>query len=106
MDKTVPYVVLTTCPDGENAGRIAGILVTEHLAACVNIVPGIQSWYRWQGTVQSSQEHLLVIKTSSDRYERLEKRLQALHPYELPEIIAVSVADGLPAYLSWLFHPE
>ncbi|MHB1586971.1 MAG: divalent-cation tolerance protein CutA [Acidiferrobacteraceae bacterium] len=106
MSPTSACILLTTCPDKASAETIASTLVTERLAGCVNIVPGISSWYRWQGEVRSSTEHLLLIKAPCAHYDRLEARLQALHPYELPEIIAVTVASGLPAYLSWLSHPE
>jgi periplasmic divalent cation tolerance protein len=94
-------LVLCTCPP-EAAERLAAALVEEQLAACVNVLPGIQSVYRWQGAVERSAETLLLAKTTSDRYPALETRLRALHPYELPEIIALPIERGLPGYLSWV----
>lgn len=93
---------LCTCPDAATAGQLAETLVGERLAACVNIVPGLRSVYRWQDAVQRDEEVLLLIKTTRTRYPALETRLPALHPYELPELVAVEVADGLPAYLRWV----
>jgi len=93
---------LCTCPDMATAERIAGTLVEEQLAACVNLLPGVTSLYRWQGRLQRDAEVLLLIKTTRDRYPALQARLPLLHPYELPELLAVEAADGLPAYLHWL----
>lgn len=93
---------LTTCPDAASAERIAAALVEEHLAACVTIVPGLRSVYRWQGAIERADEHLLLIKTTADEYPALQARLQTLHPYELPELLAVEAVDGLPAYLQWV----
>lgn len=93
---------LSSCPDPASAERLAEALVGEQLAACVNIVPGLRSVYRWQGTVQREAEVLLLIKTTRARYPALQVRLQALHPHELPELVAVEVAAGLPAYLRWV----
>lgn len=99
-------IVLTTCPDAETAGRIARALVEERLAACVNILPPMRSVYRWKGQVEEASEQLLVIKSVSAQFAALRDRLRALHPYELPEIVAVPILDGLPEYLAWLNHPE
>ena len=93
---------LTTCPDAGCAERIAAALVEEHLAACVTIVPGLRSVYRWQGAIERADEQLLLIKTTADEYPALQARLQTLHPYELPELLAVEAVDGLPAYLQWV----
>lgn len=93
---------LTTCPDAASAERIAAALVEEHLAACVTIVPGLRSVYRWQGAIERADEHLLLIKTTADAYPALQARLQTLHPHELPELLAVEAVDGLPAYLQWV----
>ncbi|QNN47788.1 divalent-cation tolerance protein CutA [Thermomonas brevis] len=93
---------LCTCPDAATAGQLAETLVGERLAACVNIVPGLRSVYRWQDAVQRDEEVLLLIKTTRARYPALQARLPALHPHELPELVAVEVADGLPAYLRWV----
>ncbi|PKM13512.1 MAG: divalent-cation tolerance protein CutA [Gammaproteobacteria bacterium HGW-Gammaproteobacteria-3] len=95
-------IILCTCPDQATAQRVAETLVTAKLAACVNIVPGLTSVYRWQGRIESAQEHLLLIKTRQDRYPALEASIRQNHPYELPEIIAVSVEQGLPEYLHWI----
>lgn len=95
-------VCLSTCPDAETADRIAEALVAEGYAACVNLVPGITSIYRWQGVVERSSEVMLVIKTAESSFEALRDRLLELHPYELPELIAVPVGPGLPAYLDWV----
>lgn len=95
-------ICLTTCPDADSAGRIARALVEEHLAACVNILPGLRSLYRWQGRIEDSAEVLLLIKTRAERYPALEARLCELHPYELPELLAVEADKGLPAYLQWV----
>lgn len=95
-------ICLSTCPDRAAAERIADALVEERLAACVNIVPGLTSVYRWQDQIRRDEELLLVIKTHSDRLDALRQRIDELHPYELPELIAVEAADGLPAYLDWV----
>lgn len=94
-------LVLCTCPP-EAADQLATALVEEQLAACVNVLPGIQTVYRWQGALERSAESLLLAKTTSDRYLALETRLRALHPYDLPEIIALPVERGLPGYLAWV----
>lgn len=91
-----------TCPDAESARAIALALVEERLAACVNQLPGVRSTYRWQGSVEQADEVLLLIKTTADRLDALTARLRRLHPYELPELIAVEVRAGLPAYLDWV----
>lgn len=95
-------VCFCTCPDPASARRIATALVEERLAACVQILPGMQSVYRWQGRVDTADEVLLLAKTSRAAYPALQDRLRALHPYELPELVAVEAADGLPAYLQWV----
>jgi periplasmic divalent cation tolerance protein len=97
-----PQIVLCTVPDDAVAKRIASALVEERLAACVNIVQGVTSVYRWQGAVETAAELLLIIKTNAAVYPRLQDRLRTLHPYELPEIIAVSPAGGLPDYFAWI----
>jgi periplasmic divalent cation tolerance protein len=95
-------LVLCTVPDRAHAERIAGTLVEERLAACVNILPGVVSVYRWQDAVEHDDELLLLIKTSVDVYDRLETRIRALHPYELPEIISVPILTGQADYLEWI----
>jgi len=101
-DETKYILVLSTCPGSISAKKIARDLVTEKLAACVNIVPGVKSFFSWVGKVDSSDEHLLVIKTTLDLYDAVEKRIKKLHPYELPEIIAVPIHTGLAGYLDWI----
>ena len=97
-----PLIVLCTVPDEDTAEDIAGTLVSEKLAACVNIVPGITSVYRWKGAVERDRELLLLIKSEQGTYPALEARVRALHPYELPEVIAVPIGNGLPEYLDWI----
>jgi periplasmic divalent cation tolerance protein len=95
-------VCLSTCPDPATAQEIASALVDESLAACVNQLPGVRSTCRWQGVVHTDEEVLLVIKTTSGRFDALKTRLLALHPYELPELVALSVTDGHAPYLDWV----
>lgn len=95
-------LVITNLPDEASARTLAAALVTERLAACVNILPPCRSIYRWQGAIEDAQEIPLLIKTASVRYAALEAAIRARHPYELPEIIAVPIARGLPEYLNWV----
>lgn len=95
-------IVFSTLPDVNQANHVAKTLVEEGLAACVNLLPAVQSIYRWQGQIESSAEVMLLIKTTEQAYPELEQRIKALHPYELPEIMAISPAAGLPAYLDWV----
>ena len=95
-------VTLCTVPDRESGERIAKALVEERLAACVNVVPGLTSVYRWEGKVEEASEALLLIKTAASKFEALKKRVQELHPYDLPEIIALSVTAGSSDYLKWI----
>ncbi len=95
-------IVFTTFPDIERARLAAHQLVEQGVAACVNILPGVTSVYRWQGKVEESGETLLLIKTTEAAYPLLESALKACHPYELPEIAAVSLRQGLPEYLGWV----
>ncbi len=95
-------LVLCTCPDRRTALDLAGPLVQEGLAACVNITAPITSVYRWQGKVEQAEECLLLIKTGATRYQELEDALRSRHPYELPEIIAVPIQHGLTDYLQWV----
>ncbi|MGH8259375.1 MAG: divalent-cation tolerance protein CutA [Steroidobacteraceae bacterium] len=99
---TEALAVLCACPDEPTADRIARVLVTEGLAACVNRLSGVRSIYRWKGAIQDEPEALLLIKTTITRYQALELRLKALHPYEVPEIIALPVRAGAESYLAWL----
>ena len=95
-------LVLTNVPERAVAERIADLLIEQRLAACVNVLAPCRSVYRWKDAVQHDEEHPLLIKTTSERYAAMEKALRAAHPYELPEIIAVPIERGLPAYLDWV----
>jgi len=95
-------LVLTNLPDRETAERLAGELMEKRVAACVNILAPCRSVYRWKGAVQREDEHPVLIKTTAERYPALEAAIRAAHPYELPEIIAVPIEHGLPAYLAWV----
>jgi len=95
-------LVLTNLPDRASAERLADGVVAQNLAACVNILAPCRSVYRWKGAVQHDEEHPVLLKTTAERYAALEQAMRALHPYELPEIIAVPVERGLPAYLDWV----
>jgi periplasmic divalent cation tolerance protein len=99
---TDALLCLSTCPDVETAATIARVLVEEQLATCVNRLPGALSTYRWQGEIHEDAEVLLVIKTTRARFEALRVRVAELHPYEVPELVAFEIADGLPPYLDWL----
>jgi len=95
-------IIFCTCPDRDTAKKLAHLLVTKKLAACVNILPGITSIYTWEEQIESVQEHLLLIKSSKDNYQTIETTLFKHHPYEIPEIIAVPIERGLPEYLDWV----
>jgi periplasmic divalent cation tolerance protein len=95
-------IALCTCPDAAVAERIATTLVEEGLAACVNRLPAVTSTYRWQGKICHDDEHLLLIKTTHDRFVEVRDRIVALHPYELPEIVALEVSAGSAPYLAWI----
>jgi len=95
-------LVITNLPDETSAARLARHLIDERAAACVNQLAPCTSTYRWQGNIESATEVPLLIKTTQAAYPRLEKLIRVVHPYELPEIIAVPVTAGLPAYLSWI----
>jgi periplasmic divalent cation tolerance protein len=95
-------VLLCTCPDAATAERIAHQLVGASLVACVNIVPGLRSIYRWNGAVHSDEEVLMVLKTPAERLSEACERLVALHPYDVPEVVALPVVDGHHPYLQWV----
>ncbi len=102
METAQTLLILTNLPDEASARTLAVRLVEEGLAACVNILAPCRSVYRWQGAVEEAQEVPLLIKTTAARYAELETAIRAGHPYELPEIIAVPIARGLPDYLNWV----
>ena len=95
-------VILCTCPDEDTAGRLATGLVEDRLAACVNVLPGVRSIYRWQGEVQDDAEVLMVIKTTAASVTGLQTWLREAHPYDVPEIIALPVTAGSAEYLEWV----
>ncbi|MGH8114179.1 MAG: divalent-cation tolerance protein CutA [Rhodanobacteraceae bacterium] len=99
---TKPVLVLVPCPDPETAIRIAHELVEQRLAACVSRLPGVASTYRWQGKILDDAEVLLLIKTTHERFDAVRARLLELHPYEVPEVIALDIADGHAPYLDWI----
>lgn len=95
-------LVFTNLPDRASAEKLAAALVEQRLAACVNVLAPCRSVYRWQGAVRQEEEHPVLVKSTRERYPALEAAIRALHPYELPEIVAVPIEHGLPAYLEWL----
>jgi periplasmic divalent cation tolerance protein len=95
-------LVLTNVPDNAVAKTLAEAMVEQRLAACVNILPVVQSVYRWQGVIEQASEITLMIKTTRARYAELEQLIQHLHPYDVPEVIAIPVSAGLPSYLQWI----
>ncbi|MDQ3566366.1 MAG: divalent-cation tolerance protein CutA [Pseudomonadota bacterium] len=95
-------LVLSNFPGVDEARRVARTLVEEHLVACANLLPQGESIYRWQGAVETANETLVLFKTTAECYARVESRIKDLHSYELPEIIAVPLQSGLPAYLRWV----
>lgn len=95
-------VVFVTAPSRKIGERLAKGILSKKLAACVNVIPGLRSFYWWKGKVASDPEVLLVIKTASPRLEALRRWVRANHPYELPEFLALPVSDGDPAYLKWI----
>ena len=95
-------LVITNLPDRAAAEKLADALIRQRVAACVNILAPCRSVYRWKAEVQHDEEHPVLIKTTLDRYAALEAAIRAMHPYELPEIVAVPIERGLPAYLDWV----
>jgi periplasmic divalent cation tolerance protein len=100
MDQVL--LILTNLPDEASAQATARMLVERRLVACVNLLPAVCSIYRWQGAVEEASEVTLLMKSTPSRYPELEAAIKAAHPYEVPEIIALPVAAGLPAYLEWV----
>jgi periplasmic divalent cation tolerance protein len=99
---TERLLVLSTVGSAEDAERLARGLLERRLAACVNVVPGVVSFYRWKDAVQKDEERLLVMKTRADRFPALQAALREMHPYEVPEVVAFRISDGAPSYLRWL----
>jgi periplasmic divalent cation tolerance protein len=99
---TDKIVVLTSCAAEADAERLARALVEGRLAACVNVVPGARSFYHWKGKIESAEEFLLIVKTSRDLFPALRAEMEKLHPYEVPELLALPVVAGAENYLSWL----
>jgi len=97
-----PDLAITNIQDRDSAGKLARALIEKRLAACINILSACRSVYRWKGKTEDADEFPMLIKTTRDRYAELEAAIRAGHPYELPEIIAVPLAGGLPAYLEWV----
>jgi len=97
-----PLLVFSTFPEAKTARAIGKTLVEERLIACVNLLPQVESIYRWQGAVETSSEVLALMKTTASMYPKLETRWRELHPYEVPELIAVNISAGWPAYLDWV----
>jgi periplasmic divalent cation tolerance protein len=102
MDPAPFVILLTTFPADEDASALARALVTERLAACVNVLPPMASTYRWEDNVEVVSEHQLVIKTMATRVEPLKTRLNELHPYNVPEVLVLPVSDGAATYLEWV----
>lgn len=96
------HLIYCTCPNQETAEQIAQQLIARKLAACVNILPGVSSVYEWQGQIETAQEHLLLIKSRKAQYAEIEAAIKAIHPYQLPEIIAVAIESGSTEYLQWI----
>jgi len=103
-DVSEAIIVFMTASNGEEAARLADMLVGAHLAACVQILPEMESVYRWQGKIERAPEILLLAKTTKSKFEELEREVRALHSYDTPEIIAVPVVAGSAAYLDWLIE--
>ena len=99
---TDALLVFTTLPSADKAAELAKALVEERLAACANLLPAIRSIYRWQGKLQDENEVLVLLKTRQQQFERLKERIVELHPYDVPEIIAIPVEQGHKAYLDWI----
>ena len=95
-------LILTNLPDRQSANEMAKVLIEERLAACVNILGDCSSVYRWEGKIENATEVPMLIKTRADCYQQVEQAIKRLHPYELPEIIAVPIVEGLPNYLKWV----
>ncbi|WP_338865123.1 divalent-cation tolerance protein CutA [Myxococcus stipitatus] len=101
---TDAILVLVTAPSADKAAELARTVVEEQLAACGNILPGLRSIYRWEGKVQDDAEALILFKTRASLFDALRSRIVALHPYQVPEVLRVDVADGHAPYLAWILE--
>ncbi len=104
MKQTEVIIILITVPDKQTANHLASILIENRLAACVNVIPGITSHFRWEGKVCSDSELMLIIKTRQSIFKIVEKLILDEHPYDVPEIIALNLTDGFPGYLNWVIN--
>lgn len=104
MSGDEPIVVFLTASNGEEATRLADLLIGAHLAACVQILPEMESVYRWQGNIERQSEILLIAKTTAAKFAELERQVRALHSYETPEIVAITLAAASTPYLQWLIN--
>lgn len=103
MTKTTKFIViLNTCPGSITAKQIAQDLVVNNIAACVNVIPSIQSYFKWGNKIQIKDEYLLVIKTTTEKYEAVRDKIIKLHPYDVPEIVRLPIDAGLESYLNWV----
>jgi periplasmic divalent cation tolerance protein len=102
MRNIEPLLVFSNCADEPTARNIANALIEADQAACVNVVPGLRSVYKWEGKPCDASEYLLLIKTTSAGFTAVQNTIKTMHPHELPEIIAVPISAGLPAYLDWI----
>lgn len=103
MNENNEYIIIfSTCPGSITAKQIAQDLIANNRAACVNVVPAVHSYFKWGNKVDIKEEHLLIIKTRRDLFESVKKDILSLHPYELPEIIAVPLIEGFEGYLNWV----
>jgi periplasmic divalent cation tolerance protein len=101
---TDAMLVFTTLPSADKGAELARTLVEERLAACANLIPAVRSIYRWEGKIHDENEVVMLIKTRAENIERLKARILELHPYEVPEVLAVPVESGYQAYLDWISH--
>ena len=99
---TDKIVVLSTCGSADEAERLARRVIDDRLAACVNVLSPVRSFYRWKGAIEDSAEWLLIIKSTRDKFDALRAALESAHTYEVPEVIAISIVEGSPNYLSWI----
>lgn len=102
MTESLPVFIYVTVPDMQTAARIADAVVAERLAACANILPGMQSIYHWQGKIEKAEEVVVIFKTPAARFASIERRIKDLHPYETPCIVALPVSAGHAPYLQWI----